>query len=518
MYLFVGLKGMPEMFYIHVKPCPKGFTRQQEKMACDCDPLLDNNVLSITSCNLDDETVLRPASSWITADTVNYTHTYQMASQCPFDYCLPDSSNINLSEPDSQCQFKRTGMLCGQCAQGYSSVFGSSLCMQCSHVYLFITIPIAITGVVLVIALFIFNLTITSGVINSFIFYVNIICINYSLLYPETHSVDYSLLSLFNLDLGIETCFYDGMDDYAKTLLQLAFPLYLIFIAFMLIIGSRYSARIQKLTAHRALPVLSTLFLLSYTKILLTVCRVLFCYTKVTEYPSKDSTLVWLVDISILLFGIRYFVAFFICLIIFILLLLFNILLLFTRTLLRFKIINSFKPLLDACLGPYKDKHYYWTGLQLLVRAMFLGLSALSKHVNLTCGIIVLGTLLCMQGSVRPFKSRYKNYQELLLILNLQAVYTVALYSTYNNSVDTLIVRILIILVQLYITVCVICRCVMSVSICHKKVAMIEVKIAYAVQRQFLTKKTINNDIEMKSINSSQRYHEFQEPLIGLDN
>ena len=57
----------------------------------------------------------------------------------------------------------------------------------------------------------------------------------------------------------------------------------------------------------------------------------------------------------------------------------------------------------------------------------------------------------------------------------------------------------------------------MSVSICHKKVAMIEVKIAYAVQRQFLMKKTTKNDIEMKSVNSSQRYHEFQEPLIGLD-
>ena len=519
--LFVGLRGMPEMFYIHVKPCPKGFTRQQEKMACDCDPLLDNNVLSVTSCNLDDETILRPANSWITADTVNYTHTYQLASQCPFDYCLPDSSNLNLSYPDSQCQFERIGVLCGQCGQGQSSVFGLSLCMQCSHVYLFITIPIAIAGVVLVIALFVFNLTITNGVINSFIFYVNIICINYSLFYPESHSLDYSLLSLFNLDLGIQTCFYDGMDDYTKTLLQLAFPFYLIFIAFMLIIGSRYSARIQKLTAHRALPVLSTLFLLSYTKILLTVCRVLFCYTRVTEYPSTDSTLVWLVDISTPLFGIRYFVAFFICLIIFVLLLLFNILLLFTRKLLYFQTISSFKPLLDTYLGPYKDKHYYWTGLQLLVRAMFLGLSALSKQVNLTCGIIVLGMLLCIQGTMHPFKSRYKNYQELLLMLNLQAVYTIALYSTYKNSVDTLIVRILIMLVQVYIIICVICHCVMSVSTCRKKVAVIQNKIIYAVRIQPFVKKTSDMAIEMKSINhecTSQNYHEFQEPLIGLDN
>ena len=57
------------------------------------------------------------------------------------------------------------------------------------------------------------------------------------------------------------------MDDYAKMWLQLAFPLYLIMIAASLIIASRYSTRIQRLTACRALPVLATPFLLSYSKL-----------------------------------------------------------------------------------------------------------------------------------------------------------------------------------------------------------------------------------------------------------
>ena len=56
---------MPEMFYIHIKPYPKGFTQQQDKKACSSDPLLDNNILSIKSCNLDDESIHRPANSWI---------------------------------------------------------------------------------------------------------------------------------------------------------------------------------------------------------------------------------------------------------------------------------------------------------------------------------------------------------------------------------------------------------------------------------------------------------------------
>jgi len=92
------------------------------------------------------------------------------------------------------------------------------------------------------------------------------------------------------------------MNEYTRTWLQLAFPIYLIFIATLLIITSRYSTAIQRLTARRALPVLATLFLLSYTKVLLTVSNVLFSYTTITYLPSNDTTLVWSVDTSVPLF------------------------------------------------------------------------------------------------------------------------------------------------------------------------------------------------------------------------
>ena len=111
-------------------------------------------------------------------------------------------------------------------------MFGSSQCKHCSNLYLFIIIPIAITGIVLVIMLFTFNLTVTNGIINTLIFCVNIISINYSLFCFNSNSPDYTLLSLLNVDLGIETCFYDGMEKYAKIWLQLAFPSYLVTIAF----------------------------------------------------------------------------------------------------------------------------------------------------------------------------------------------------------------------------------------------------------------------------------------------
>ena len=255
--------------------------------------------LSITSCNLDDGTILRPANSWLSANTVNNSHIYHVALSCPFDYCLPYSSYLDLSDPDTQCQFSRSGELCGKCKEGLSTVFGSSQCKKCSNMFLFIIIPIAIAGFLLVAMLFIFNLTVANGKINTIIFYANIININYLVFFPKHNSPLYTFFSLLNLDLGIETCFYDGMDDYVKSWLQLLFPIYLLMIAGSIIITSRYSVRIQRITARKVLPVLATLFLLSYTKIIRTIGSVLFYYSKITNLPSESTTLVWSVSTDI---------------------------------------------------------------------------------------------------------------------------------------------------------------------------------------------------------------------------
>ena len=109
-----------------------------------------------------------------------------------------------------------------------------------------------------------------------------------------------------NLDLGIETCFYNGMDSYAKTWLLLLFPCYLIIIAALIIIASRYSSRILRWTYTRSLPVLATLFLLSYTGVLRTVLTVLFSYSTITHLPSGHKQIVWSIDASVPLFGLKF--------------------------------------------------------------------------------------------------------------------------------------------------------------------------------------------------------------------
>ena len=406
-------KSQTDLSTITLQLCPKEFSLHPQGY-CQCDPILSSCIPSLTTCDIDQQTIPRPANTWISAHTINNSHSYHVSLHCPFDYCLPYSSQLNLSTPDSQCQFNRSGVLCGQCQHGLSTVFGSSQCKHCSNIYLLIIISIGIAGLVLVLLLFTLNLTVANGHINPFLLYINIISINAPIFFPTGESVTYAFISLANLDLGIETCFYNEMSDYAKMWLQLVFPIYLIFIATLLIITSQYSTTIQRLTAHRALPVLATLFLLSYTKVLLTVSKVLFSYTSITRLPSNHTTLVWSVDTSVPLFGVKFTILFIACLILFLIFIPFNVVLIFTKKLSYFKVVTYFKPLLDAYQGPYKITFHYWTGLQLIIRAIFFGLTALDRNINLTLGTLLIAVLIWLQERMIPFKTKMNNYMEIL--------------------------------------------------------------------------------------------------------
>jgi len=528
--LFISNAKLPqkiaEAYYIKLLDCPLGFTLHPVEGYCQCDPTLSSTTtISIISCNINNQTILRPLNSWISVDVGNNSYLYLISSQCPLDYCLPYSSDLNLSNPDTQCQFDRTGLLCGRCKEGLSSVFGTSQCKYCANNILTIVIPVIIAGALLVVLMFTANLTVTDGTINSFIFYVNILSINSPILLKH-HTTTYVLVSLANLDLGIETCFYNGMDDYAKMWLQLIFPIYLIFIATLLIITSRYSTRIQRVTAHRALPVLATLFLLSYTKILHTVSSVLFSYSTITSLPNNKAMMVWSIDANIQLFGIKFTALFIICTLLFLVLVPFNIVLIFTRILFRFKLVSYFKPLLDAYQGPYKNQHYYWPGLQLSVRAVFFGLSALDKSINLMIGIVLLAAIEGVHGYLHPYKNAFKNIQELFIIFHLIIVFTFSIYQNTHSIIINVSVAVTVahfsifLLYQLWLFQC---KSVLKIIFANNFIT----KISNPTKKGIINlwKKAVQNTqnrVHSTPLNISipdvtYHYDKFRESLLGED-
>ena len=503
-----------EAFYVQLLSCPVGFTLQNG--VCNCDPIFSTYTVE---CYIDDSAIEHFANTWITAHT-QANRTKYFISECPMDYCQPYSSKLNLLYPDLQCQFNRSGILCSQCQYHLSMVFGSSRCMECTNLsIILISVIVIIAGVVLVVVLYILNLTVTNGTISGIIFYANIISINDSVFLVNDNLFKplKVFISFINLDLGIETCFYNGMDSYTKMWLQLFFPFYLVVIAISIIITSRYSSRVLRLTYSRSLPILATLFLLSYTGVLRVVLTVLFSYSTIAHLPSDHQQIVWSIDASVPLFGIKFTILFITCLVLFLLLIPFNITLLFTRCLLQFRIINYYKPLLDAFQGSYKDKYFYWVGLQLTMRSLFFAMYAFQARLKLILSTMLLIIFSIYSVRIYPHKNKTVNIQELLLLINLTAMYAVSYQGSERIFCFLLNIMILLVFIQFFIIIlyhfiAYTCQCDIVNSLQTSLGKLL--KICY----KSYFKDTSLFDVELLNIpERTYNYSEYQDGLVSDD-
>ena len=430
------------VIHVKLKPCPVGFILSES--VCICHPQLQ--ALTIT-CYGNTGKVLREPPLWINATFINGTpHGFLVHQNCPFDYCKPYRLNLSLENPDCQCAFNRSGILCGSCQENFSQVLGSSNCKPCSNLWLLLFIPVgALAGIVLVAFLMLLNLTVSVGTINGLIFYANIIKLSQTVFFPNNNNQFLSwFIAWVNLDLGLEACFYNGMNAYTRTWLQFIFPVYIWLIVIAIIVSSHYSTKAAKLCGRNSVQVLATLFLLSYSKLLrLTVT--IFSFTTL-EYPDGLIRRVWLYDGNVdYLKGqhIPLFVA--ALLVLLVLSLPYTTLLLFIQCLQqksKYRVlfwIGRFKPLFDAYTGPYKDTHCYWTGLLLLIRIVLLLAFAMNVFgdpaTNLLTIIITISCLffyLSILGCI--YKNRFLSILECSFFLNIIILCTVTLYSRPNHK------------------------------------------------------------------------------------
>ena len=90
-------------------------------------------------------------------------------------------------------------------------------------------------------------------------YFVNCIINKHAIFTPSTSNIETAIL-LMNLDLGIKTCIYNSMTEYAKTWVQFAFPSYPLLIVSALVVASRYFSSVERLTRRRVIPVITYLF------------------------------------------------------------------------------------------------------------------------------------------------------------------------------------------------------------------------------------------------------------------
>ncbi len=434
-----------------VHPCPVGFNNVALK--CICDQRLKDFYQTV-ECDLESGRIIFD-KGWL-----GFVGGYLRTSKiCPLNFCFSGISNISFTDADKQCNHNRSGILCGQCILNYSVILGSWECSDCSNSRynaIWLTILIALAGVILVGFLMLTKMTVSKGTINGLILYGNVISFSGLLDQQNIHPVLRVIMSWINLDLGIKTCFYSGMDVHQKTWLQFIFPFYIWVLVLGIIVVCHYSPRIMKLMGMRNVEVLATLFLLSYTKILKTISTV-FSVANIsvanatnTSDPFASQT-VWAYDGNIDYLGHRHLPLFIMALLFLLFIFLpYTLLLVFgqcLRSLPRRKGLHwvhgtFLSSILDAYHAPYSRHHRYWTGLGLMFRCWLFIIFSVSYSIQRNLFWTTLGLFIFLSYRqlfcTKIYQSRFSDLLEVFYLTNLGIVSATLLYSeaTYPLTVS----------------------------------------------------------------------------------
>jgi len=78
------LKSNWKFFCINLLPCPGGFAFNEVTQMCQCDPVLT----VVSSCNIDDQTVVRPANSWVVGSKISMLTNYPCSVHLTIAYLI----------------------------------------------------------------------------------------------------------------------------------------------------------------------------------------------------------------------------------------------------------------------------------------------------------------------------------------------------------------------------------------------------------------------------------------------
>ena len=424
---------------ITLLPCPHGLALTNGM--CQCNSVISS--VSNVKCDVNQmpHPISKSSNSWLYYNT-QYDCTVGYVN-CPFDYCNSSTISFNLDDPDIQCANNRSGILCGACQQGLSLMLGSNKCGQCSNKYISLIVPFIVAGIILVAFLLVSNITVSVGSINGLLFYANVMKLNESV-----NGISIPVLSQFiawlNLDLGIETCFFNGLDGYWKTWLQYCFSFALIV---LLILCCKLSTKLAHYLGRNVVAVLSTLIFMAHSKLLLAIRNSLML--SFIECEGRKSY-VWSVDGNIPYLGHEHIYLFIVSLVVMLTGLLYTITIFSSQWMQKlcgrhcrssWDLFYTFKPFLDAYTGPYKDKYRYWTGLLLIIRLLLTTVFSYTTGtipiINTYITVFIAGLLIHLLAK-EVYRNKILNILELFYMVNLFiTALSIALINQFGSNFGT---------------------------------------------------------------------------------
>ena len=173
---------------VHMQNCPPGFTMSDDNMVCTC---AREPYFGIFKCDNDSFQAYIHRGFWI-GYVDNGEEELLFSGYCPSRFCFHYTNEIavthhllpNVSSREELdkvvCGPNRTGKLCGDCRNNYSAYFHSDnfRCGKsdyCAMGLFFYAISELLPLTVLFLVVMIFNISFTSGAVNAFIFFAQII-------------------------------------------------------------------------------------------------------------------------------------------------------------------------------------------------------------------------------------------------------------------------------------------------------------------------------------------------------
>ncbi len=414
---------------IKVGFCPSGFVFNEKARICQCDQrLVDEGI----TCVIANQSLVIPDDHWY--GPLSEGSSERVVYGCIGEYCEPGIRYISVQNDsidyDVQCavESNRGGFLCGACKEGYSIVLGSDRCLKCNNGNIALILLFLALGILLILMISYLQITLTGGYLNGVLFYSNIVSLYGSFLIPVLpYDGRLALASFLSLNLGIETCFHDGMSALEKVFWQLSYPLYLVLL--MLVIrGLARCFKLKRGAGFSTIQAIATLSILCYVSILQS-CFELLGFVMVESLSGK-SEVRWVVDPTVSYFrhghGALAFLA--ICLLIFYIIPL-PLCLLFPNVLYRVRFFRKLKPFYDAFWNPFEPRFRFWLGLRLIIRWVPFALVFLQPSPqNLFGTAVVLVVLEFFQLLFRPFQGFWRNLSDGLFLLNLIILFLGSLY------------------------------------------------------------------------------------------
>ena len=395
---------------VHILPCPPGMIDVGSKCSC-------NTLLNYTDfvCNITNYVGYKTnaPNRWIGQDNRD-RNTVIITTYCPPYFCNSylTEQGVTLDDlaDDVQCENNRGGIMCSRCLDGKSAVFGSFKCHFCSYGWLALIPLFALAGIVIVVILFTFNLTVLQGTINGIVLYVNILALMEDFLEKFAVRPLRVPLALINFDLGFTLCFFHGMDEFTKCFLLFAFPIFLFTILVAIVIAAvKCNLKIFRVPfiANRSVPVLGTIMLLTYTDLASAIITALR-FTKIYDVTSGNHRTVWFYQPEL-----EYFRGKHIGLAVVALLVSVVYLIPFTLTMLLGDWLRRhirklwFSHFMDVLHGAFKWPMGFFFGLRLLVRILLITVSiSIGSTEDFALSIATTVIILrVLQQILQPFKS-----------------------------------------------------------------------------------------------------------------